>query len=284
MSGLIRVAEAHAVGSSPGVAESADFPWGAALSIAVVGLWYGLGFVRAHRTGKPTVRACAFASGLGVLAIALLGPLDRWATQSFAAHMVQHELLMLFAAPLLVLGRPLPMLLWAFPGDLRRMIGSGARSSPVRVFWGWLLSPAVAWLCHGLALWIWHAPRLFDDALRSPAVHDLQHLTFFCGALVFWASLAEERRRDRQGAGILYLFTTVLHTGVLGALITFATRLWYSPYLDIPSAWGMSALEDQQLGGLIMWIPGSAVYVAAALWLLGRWILQSDRTTQADAG
>jgi putative membrane protein len=103
-------------------------------------------------------------------------------------------------------------------------------------------------------------------------VHELQHLTFLLTALVFWAALFDERRRERQGAAILYLFTTTVHTSILGALITFAAHPWYASYLQTSTQWGLTALEDQQLGGLIMWVPGSLVYVGAALVLLARWI------------
>jgi putative membrane protein len=127
-------------------------------------------------------------------------------------------------------------------------------------------------------LWIWHAPRLFESALRHETVHDIQHLSFLASALVFWAAMVEARKQAQQGAAIVYLFTTTVHTSVLGALITFATRPWYAAYLQTPRGWGLSALEDQQLGGLIMWVPGSLVYVGVALALLVRWIRASDLT------
>jgi putative membrane protein len=218
------------------------------------------------------LRAGAFASGLIALAIALLSPLDAWGAELFALHMVQHEVLMLVAAPLLVLGRPLPVFLWAFSESWRNALSRLVRARAVRQGWQWLLSAGCAWLLHALALWIWHVPRFFDAVLLSQTVHDLQHLTFFVTALVFWAALLHERRRDQQGAAIFYLFTTTVHTSVLGAMITFAGRPWYSAYLQTSEHWGLTALEDQQLGGLIMWVPGSLVYVGIALVLMARWI------------
>jgi putative membrane protein len=208
--------------------------------------------------------------------LALLSPLDRWGAQLFALHMVQHELLMLIAAPLLVLGRPLPMFLWAFDERARAGLARLANSAVVQSIWSTLLSPLVAWLLHALALWLWHVPRFFDAVLQDAVLHDVQHLSFLLAALVFWAAMIETRRQEQQGAAILYLFTTTIHTSVLGALITFATRPWYAAYLQIPRAWGLTALEDQQLGGLIMWVPGSLVYVGIALALLVRWIRASD--------
>jgi cytochrome c oxidase assembly factor CtaG len=190
--------------------------------------------------------------------------------------MTQHELLMLVAAPLMVLGRPLPYFLWAFPERARAVIGNVVKAGGVQRAWKTLLNPAVAWVLHAVVLWVWHAPALFDAALRNRGVHDLQHLTFLASALVFWAALFEERARERQGAAVLYLFTTTVHTGVLGALLTFATHPWYSAYLTAAPEWGFSPLEDQQLGGLIMWVPASLVYVGVGLALLARWIQASE--------
>jgi putative membrane protein len=222
------------------------------------------------------LRAVAFAAGLASVGLALLSPLDRWGAQLFALHMIQHEMLMLIAAPLLVIGRPLPLWLWALPGRVRSSIARVARGRSVQMIWSMLLSPIVAWLLHALVLWTWHIPRLFEDALRNEAVHDVQHLCFLASALVFWAAMVEARKQAQQGAAIVYLFTTTIHTSVLGALITFTTRPWYAAYLQTPRDWGLSALEDQQLGGLIMWVPGSLVYVGVALALLVRWIRASD--------
>jgi cytochrome c oxidase assembly factor CtaG len=249
--------------------------------IALATLGYALGLRRIWRRRvrgqrETLLRAGSFAGGLASLAIALLSPLDRWGTQLFSLHMIQHEVLMLIAAPLLVLARPLPLFLWAFGERTRVALASMARSRSVQRFWHVLLAPVFAWLLHALVLWVWHAPPLFDAALRNSAIHDLQHLTFLIAALVFWAAMVESRRPEQQGAAILYLFTTTIHTSVLGALITFATRPWYSAYLETPTHWGLTAQEDQQLGGLIMWVPGSLVFVGIALALLVRWIQRSD--------
>jgi putative membrane protein len=252
-----------------------------ALILLAAGL-YSTGLMRlwahAGRARRELLwRALAFAGGLLVLAGALLSPLDRWSAELFSMHMIQHELLMLAAAPLLVAGRPLPVWLWAFGATGRDTVVRAVRPRVVRVAWSAFVSPGIAWMCHALALWVWHVPKFFDAVLVSRPIHDLQHFTFLATALMFWAALFEERNRERRGAGILYLFTTTVHTSVLGALITFAARPWYSAYLQTPAHWGLSALEDQQLGGLIMWVPGSIVYVGTALFLLARWIAASDR-------
>jgi cytochrome c oxidase assembly factor CtaG len=228
----------------------------------VAGVLYACGVVRLARERTGLVRVIAFYAGLAFLALALLSPLDVWAARSFAAHMIQHELLMLAAAPLLVLGHPLPMFLWAFPDKPRRAIARFVQQAGVRNTWTFLRGAGCAWVLHLLALWVWHVPYFFNAALSNRVTHDLQHVTFLATALLFWSALFEARRSTQRGAAIVYLFTTTIHTGVLGALITLASRPWYLS----------SSLEDQQLGGLIMWVPGSIVYVGAALFLFARWI------------
>ena len=251
----------------------------ALLVLAAAG--YAAGFQRVwHRSSggggrQAILRALSFCGGLVAVGLALFSPLDRWSAALFAIHMIQHEMLMLIAAPLLIFGRPLPLFLWAFSVRKRASIARAALR--IKGFWVTLLSPLTAWLLHALALWIWHAPAFFDAALRNETVHEVQHLSFLGSALIFWASMVENRRQAHQGAAVVYLFTTTIHTSVLGALITFATRPWYSAYLQTPLQWGLTALEDQQLGGLIMWLPGSLVYVGIALALLLDWIRASER-------
>ncbi|MDB6092112.1 MAG: Cytochrome c oxidase caa3-type, assembly factor CtaG-related protein [Gammaproteobacteria bacterium] len=277
---------AHTLAGRAGPASGLDELLGVGIPIVLAAALYALGLCRlqAHSVrGRRTwmSRALAFGAGLGFLWVALLSALDAWSTELFSAHMVQHELLMLGAAPLLVLGRPLPVFLWAFTGAGRATLIAFAQQPAAGRFWRGLRSAGIAWLCHALTLWLWHVPRLFNAVLLSRSVHNLQHLTFLLSALVFWAALFEERRRERQGAAMLYLFTTTVHTSVLGALITFAGHPWYSAYLQAARHWGLTALEDQQLGGLVMWVPGSLVYVGVALVLLARWIGASERTAES---
>jgi putative membrane protein len=276
-----------AAGSAHGHAALRDPNEGAGAEAVVVIVivlavfWYTAGLrrvwprvVRGRR--ELAYRAISFAAGLAMTGAALLSPLDRWGAQLFAMHMIQHELLMLVAAPLLVAGRPLPLFLWAFGDASRTLLVRVTQWRGVRVVWVALLSPIIAWLLHALVLWVWHVPAFFDAVLRSEPLHDVQHFTFLVSALAFWASMIEARRPDQQGAAVLYLFTTTVHTSILGALITFAGKPWFSAYLQIPRDWGLTALEDQQLGGLIMWVPGGLVYVGVALALLVRWLRTTD--------
>jgi putative membrane protein len=225
--------------------------------------------------------AWAFCAGWLALFIALVSPLHPWGEVLFSAHMTQHEVLMLLAAPLLVLSRPLVPYLWALPARMRSSVGAVGKKRGVRVVWRTLTNPLVAWAIHAVALWLWHAPVLFQATLRSDFVHTLQHLSFLGSALLFWWALIHSRRGVMSyGAAVLYMFTTSVHSGVLGALLTFAHTVWYPAYATTTGSWGLTPLEDQQLGGLIMWVPAGLVYIVAGLALMVGWMRESERRVQ----
>jgi putative membrane protein len=190
--------------------------------------------------------------------------------------MIQHEILMLIAAPLLVVSRPLVTFLWALPFGWRRVLGRRSRAKPVRYSWLWLTAPLTAWWIHAAAIWFWHAPRFFDATLRSDLVHTAQHLSFLLSALLFWWAVVYAHGRRAYGSGILYIFTTAIHTGILGALLTFSPHVWYAAYTNTTQGWGLSPLQDPQIGGLVMWVPASIVYLIGGLLLFATWMKESD--------
>jgi putative membrane protein len=188
--------------------------------------------------------------------------------------------MMLLAAPLLAVGRPLGALVWALPRSWRKAAWSVVHYGGLQGSVAWLSRPLVAWCVHGATLWLWHLPVLFQRAVTSDLVHAAQHSSFFVSALLFWwAILRPGLRRETFGVATLYILTTAMHTSVLGALLTFAPSVWYPVYADTAPAWGLTALEDQQLGGLIMWVPGGFIYLVLALLAFSAW-LQSTATTQ----
>ena len=223
---------------------------------------------------RPSV--VALIAGIGIAAAAVLPPLHELSEQYFSAHMVQHELLMAVAAPLIVLGRPMIVALWMLPRRWRTPAARFLRRPLLGNPLAFATSPLVAWLAHGLAIWLWHLPLLFESALRNDAMHAAQHLTFVATGIAFWWMIFNPARRARRGLSILLLFTTAIHTGVLGALMTFARSPWYSDYATRPVTLGISALADQQLAGMIMWIPGSVAYLVAALFIVRRWLAESE--------
>jgi putative membrane protein len=210
--------------------------------------------------------------------VALVSPLHPWGEALFSAHMTQHEVLMVAAAPLVVLGRPVVAFLWAVPTAWARSLGDAAKAAWFRRAWRALTNPLTAWAVHAAALWVWHVPALFQATLRSDLVHTLQHVSFLGSALLFWWALVHgSRGLMGYGAAVLYLFTTSVHSGVLGAFLTFTGRVLYPAYAATTAAWGLTPLEDQQLGGLIMWVPASLAYVVAGLALLAGWMRESER-------
>ena len=222
-------------------------------------------------------QAWSAAAGWMVLLVALISPVDALGGVLFSAHMAQHELLMAVAAPLLVLGRPVLAMLWALPVGWRRIAGRWAAAAPVRKSWRALTWPSAAWVLHAIAIWGWHSPRLYDAAVARESVHALQHASFLGTALLFWwALICGHAARRRYGAAVLYLFTTAVHTTALGAVLALASRPLYMVYTST-AAWGLTPLEDQQLAGLIMWVPAGVAYLIAALAFVLAWLQQSDR-------
>jgi putative membrane protein len=221
--------------------------------------------------------ATVFLFGWISLLIALVSPLHAWGRVLFSAHMTQHEVLMLVAAPLLVLSRPLIAFTWAVRAEWSQNIRTLGKTRWLKSLWHFFTLPFVAWLIHAIALWMWHVPRLFDAVLKYESVHTLQHLSFFLSALVFWWALIHGRQGLMgYGAAVLYVFTTSLHSGLLGAFITFSHTLWYAGYSGLTQSWGLTPIEDQQLGGLIMWIPAGLVYIVSGLALFAGWLRESE--------
>jgi len=229
----------------------------------VASLWRRAGIGRGIRMRE----ALAFAAGWSALAVALYSPVDTLADRSFAVHMAQHELLMIVAAPLLAASRTYEAWSWA----LRR---HGVRTlAAIAAGWRWLAAPTRAWWLHAAALWLWHVPALFLAALGNESIHALQHASFFVSALLFWWAVFGSRRRRHQGTALALLVTTMLQMNALGLLLTFAPAPWYAS--DVPPPWGLTALEDQQIGALVMWMFGGMVYAAAALAVVLRWLTPS---------
>jgi putative membrane protein len=237
---------------------------------------------RHERRVVDSREVASFAAGCAVMAFALVSPLHEASERLFSAHMIQHELIMVVAAPLLVLGRPAVVTLWAMPPRARMLLGHAVRTPVWRTLWHVLSRPLNAWLIHAVVIWGWHLPTPFQAALRSDAMHGLQHLSFVGSALLFWWAIFHPRRQAALGLSVLYLFTTAVHTAVLGALMTFARAPWYQAYAAPVAGWG--PLEDQQLAGLVMWIPASLAYLVAALVIVRRWLRESEgRVARAEA-
>jgi putative membrane protein len=224
-----------------------------------------------------TSRAALYVGGLLLLLVALLSPLhelgDRYL---FSAHMLQHLLLLLLVPPLLLLGLP------------PALIRSALRWPPLRKIERSLGQPLVAWTIGNGTMWLWHLPALYDAALTYEAIHIVEHLCFLVSATLFWwpVIVPDEAARLQPLAALLYLFAAMIASGLLGMILTFAAPGLYPAYLNPPDpfnllplirgSWGLTPPVDQQLGGLLMWVPGSFVYLFAILITLARWYSGPD--------
>lgn len=235
---------------------------------------YLLGWWRLRRRGgaaaAPYAWPAAYFGGLACLALALLSALDVYGSLLFSVHMVQHLFLMLLAPPLLFWGRPLAVSLWGLPAALRRRLRRVlGRSSRLRRLVTWLSRPAQAWLVYLGILTAWHVPAAYDAAQGDSLVHDLEHLSFFLSACLFWWHVfaAPPHWHGRLGMGrrMAYLIAAFVHSQILGIVLAFAPRPLYPYYAQRGGALGWSVMDDQAASGAIMWVPGGLVYGLAMI-------------------
>ena len=276
---------AHAGGIGLAASAWRHWPWEPVTLVLLIGsaALYARGVATLWRragagAGIARWQAAAFGLGLVTLAAALVSPLAWLSEVLFSAHMTQHEILMLVSAPLLVFGMPLQAFLWNLRSQRREAIGRWTRTRSVNWTWRVLTGPAAAFLLHGLALWIWHAPPLYEAALASAAVHALQHASFLFTAALFWWGMVHGRYgRIGYGVAVVYVFLTAVHSSILGALMTIAPSLWYPSYDTAAASWQIDPLVDQQLAGLLMWVPSGIVFIVFGLALLAAWLGESER-------
>jgi cytochrome c oxidase assembly factor CtaG len=214
-------------------------------------------------------RTACFAAGLGALFVALISPLDAISAALFSGHMIQHLLLVLVAAPCLIVSRPFAPLLRGLPLASRKSLGGLVNTPVVQSSWSWLSRPVPVSVLHVGVLWGWHLPGLYGAAFDSPFIHAVQHISFVVTALLFWWAIFHAESYDMR---VLCVFATMMTTGLLGALMTFARSPWYNVHQNYTGEWGLTLLQDQQLAGLLMWLPPGIVYVIVAGLLLTQWL------------
>jgi putative membrane protein len=281
----------HAVTDDPVTRSTLLHQWGgdpgALISILGLAVLYGIGVHRLwlargryHVVSRAEV--IAFYAGIVTLLVALCSPIDALADTLFSAHMIQHVLLITVAAPLAVLGALLLPLLWSLPRSARVAAGRSWNALGMRRGGAMLVRPVPAWTLHTIALWGWHLPGPYSAALASAPVHALEHISFYVTALlVWWTALAPLRTRYSAtsatsgiGASLFVLIGTLIQSSALGAILTFSGTPWYGAQSAGAVAWNLTPLEDQQVAGLIMWIPASFFYLAGILAVMHR-ILQT---------
>ncbi len=255
------------------------------LPVVALGGAYIAGWRSLRRKGHQRLarswRLALYLAGLAALVLALLSPIHHLASLLLTAHMVQHLLLTMVAAPFLLLGNPFPACLWGLPRMVRRTVGRLlSRDTTLRkVLWALTLMP-VAWLCYVGNLWTWHTPAVYDAALRHHLLHDVEHVAFFGTALLFWWPIIEPAPRLHArlplGFAILYLVMAVGQNTLLGASIALAERGLYPYYDSPPRLFDLSPVGDQAFAGSLMWTSGH-MYLLPILLLVAKRLGEEER-------
>lgn len=231
------------------------------------GLYVFLGGLKA-----PRRRVTAFGASLVVLLVSLNGPLhDLSDSYLFSAHMVQHLILTLLFPPLFLYGLPAEV--------VRRVL----RPPWLQSFGAWLVRPIMAAAIFTVPIALWHLPPFYEAAMRHHGLHIVQHLVFLTTSVIMWwpvLSPVPELPRASYPGQLLYLFLLGIPMSVVGAMITLADTPLYPFYVEAPRVWGLTPMADQQIGGLMMWVPGGLVFWLAMTVVWFRW---SVREEQGDA-
>ena len=227
-------------------------------------------------------RPVAFLSGLAVLAIALMSPIDILSGELFFMHMIQHLLIVAVAAPLLWLADPFPFFMWGLPAGLRKEVGRLlSRDSAVRHALRIVTQPGLVCLAFVSVVLAWHDPQLYGAAQGNSIVHDLEHISYFVVAMAYWwlviGAAPHIRPRLSRGMRVGMLLAVMPAMALLGIVIAMSTNPIYPYYEDRPRLWGLSVMQDQMLSGIIMWIPGSMMYILAALLLIWKMLSREEQ-------
>ena len=246
---------------------------------AALYLWAVRRVNAAHSANRqPAYRSWLFLGGLGAIGIALLSPIEAYEGQLFSVHMIQHMLLELVAAPLLLAGTPITLALRVARQAARRRLLAVLQSRVVHV----ISFPVVAWVLFAAVNWGWHFSVLYNEALENVALHYLQHATFLGAALLFWWPVIgadPSPWRLPHPVRLLYLFLALPQNSFLGVALMSAPTVLYPHYVTNVRDWGLSALEDQQLGGVIMWVVGDVAFLVAMMIVVLLWMRHEDRRT-----
>jgi putative membrane protein len=237
--------------------------------LILAALIYLNGWVRVRRLDRDRVqvwRASSFILGLFLIGVAIGSPLSTLDHESLTAHMIQHLLLMTFAPPLILLGT-VKTLLYGLPHRLVQAMGHSFQSTGVPQVWSALTHPAICWLGAASTLVAWHIPALFVLGLRSQMWHGIEQASFLGTGLLFWWPVVQplpSSLKWPESSILLYLFLATLPCDILSGFLVFCDRVVYPVFLSSPQSFGLSALEDQQCAGALMWTCVTIVYLIAA--------------------
>jgi cytochrome c oxidase assembly factor CtaG len=267
------------------------------LPLLLIGAAFTRGWLTLRKMSRSRERGLALAagwrlvsywSGLLLVGIALLSPIDTLSSSLFFMHMVQHLLLAMFAPPLLLIANPMPIIMWGLPLRWRHVLGDVLfnRNALVRPWLTKATQPVIVWFVWVVFLWGWHDSDAYSWALRNDFVHDVEHFTFFWTAMFLWWHTTGAAPRFHKRMGYLprmgFAIASIPPNMILGVILSFASRPIYAYYEAVPRLWGIDIVTDQQIGGVIMWVPGSMMYLIAGLIVFARWISQQEAQSQRD--
>jgi putative membrane protein len=267
---LIRSSHAH-IASGEDVLMDWHWRWDVISVLVLFGTLYLRGWLQLRKIGgEPEASHLVFyVLALAAIGVALLSPIDELAGYLLIAHMIQHELLMMVAPPLILLARPVPVLLWGLGASSRIKIGDLlTQHSPIRRARDFLGRMPVAWSLYVVNLWAWHHPVFYQAALRDEWIHDTEHMLFFLTALLFWWPIVEPASRVapvQAGLRILYLFLAATQDTALSGLIALSPTVLYPHYETALRLWDLTPKEDQIGGGIVMFAFGNVAYLTAIL-------------------
>lgn len=259
------------------------------LPLTIMGALQFIGWLRLRRRGAQRFangwRLASYLCGLLLLVVALMSPIDVLSGQLFFLHMIQHLLLVMIVPPLLWLAAPFATGLWALPRSWRLAVGGWfQQESLFRRALQAATRPGLSWMLFVGVLFAWHDPGLYGMAQGNGWIHDLEHISFFGTAMFFWWRVTGAgphiHGRSSLLARIGYVLAVVPPNMFLGVAISLAESPIYTYYLGVPRLYGISVMDDQTMAGLIMWIPGSMMYIVAGLILAARLFSNAERPTK----
>ena len=245
--------------------------------------------LRRQADGAATLSGLAlYLAGIAALFTALVSPVDRLAAERLSMHMVQHILLLMVAPLGILLANPFAAVVWGLPAGIReRFAGLFREGAPLRSVLSVLTLMPVAWALYVVNLWAWHHPALYQAALGYWWLHDLEHWLFFGTAVLFWWPIVNAAPLFRPtrplGARIVYLVAATLQNTLLGMAISLPERVLYPFYAAVPVIEKLSPIQDQALGGGIMWVSGH-MYIVPILVLIARRLIAEDDAVNAAGG
>ncbi len=266
----------------------------ALIYVAVAAVMYVLGGLRHSRSrgsgdAEEFLRELSFAAGLASIVIALDSPIDYYSDQLFWVHMGQHIILLTVAPPLILLGRPWPRMWQALPLSVRTPVGrSLARArwtAPLRA----IAKPVPAWILFNVNMLAWHVPVAYNLTLSHQWIHDGEHALFFFTGLLFWAHVIDPGPMRHHGLNWFmkagYVTSAMVAGWVLAVTLVLVKHPLYPHYANLATRpGGLTALEDQQVAGGMMWVPGSISYTIALIAIFWRWASPDGEQTPRTAG